>query len=273
MTSFIYSVVVFWVWGGGWLKIGGYHDYAGSSCVHLVGGTCAFWGAYMLGERYGKKRDREIKEGRRDPNMRKSLGFEHKEIVQVLESVHEDYHEAFKEYLVNQTDEFRPYNPAFMILGTLLLWVCWLFFNAGSIPTISIRRCNNAPKICMINIISPAVSGLFCVFIKPHITNEYSAVNKFDIGTFCNGIIVGLVAVTANCDNVEPWAAAVIGVVAATMYSYGCKFIHKIHVDDPVEAAPLHFSGGSWGTIAVGLFDVDRGLFYAKSGGWGFLGW
>ena len=84
---------------------------------------------------------------------------------------------------------------------------------------------------------------------------------------------MGLVAVTANCDNVEPWAAVPIGLVAATMYSYGCKFIHKLHVDDPVEASPLHFSGGSWGTIAVGLFDRNKGLFYAGYGGWSYLGW
>ena len=184
-----------------------------------------------------------------------------------------DYHEALKEYLYNLSDEFKPYNPAFMILGTLLLWVCWIFFNAGSIPTIEEVRYNNAPKVAMINIISPACSGLFCVFIKPRITNEWTHVNQFDIGTFCNGIIVGLVAVTANCDNVEPWAAVPIGLIAATMYSYGCKFIHKIHVDDPVEASPLHFSGGSWGTIAVGFFDKNRGLFYANYGGWSYLLW
>jgi Amt family ammonium transporter len=61
MTGFIYPVVVYWVWGGGWLRTMGYKDFAGSSCVHLVGATCAFWGAFILGERYGKKRDREIK--------------------------------------------------------------------------------------------------------------------------------------------------------------------------------------------------------------------
>lgn len=49
------------------------------------------------------------------------------------------------------------------------------------------------------------------------------------------------------------------------MYSFGCKFIHLIHVDDPVEAGPLHFSGGFWGTVAVGFFDVDRGVFYGGS--------
>jgi len=158
-----------------------------------------------------------------------------------------------------------------MILGTLLLWVCWLFFNAGSVSTFFAPRRNNAPKICMINILSPAVSGIFCVFIKPRITGEYSAVNQFDIGTFCNGILVGLVAVTAPCDNVEPWAALIIGLVAAIMYSFGVKLLHKLHVDDPLEAAPLHFSGGSWGTIAVGFFDYDHGVFYGRPGCGQFL--
>jgi ammonia channel protein AmtB len=101
MTSFVYSVVVYWVWGGGWLKVGGYHDYAGSSCVHLVGGTCAFWGSMILGERYGKAKDREIKKGTRDPNTRKSLMFDEKEIQGVFSTVNRDYHEAFKEFMLN----------------------------------------------------------------------------------------------------------------------------------------------------------------------------
>lgn len=219
----------------------------------------------ILGERYGRAKDREIKKGRRDPNAKKSLRFDEGEITDVLESVDKNYHAAFKEYLMNMSDEFKPYNPAFMILGTLLLWVCWIFFNAGSVDTLFTIRKNNAPKISMINILSPAASGIFCVFIKPRITNEFSHVNQFDIGTFCNGIIVGLVAVTASCDNIDPWAAVVIGLGAAVMYSFGCKFIHLIHVDDPVEAGPLHFSGGFWGTIAVGFFDIDRGVFYGGS--------
>lgn len=177
MTSFIYSVVVFWVWGGGWLEVSGYHDFAGSSVVHLVGGVCAFWGAMILGERYGRAKDREIKKGRRDPNAKKSLRFDEGEITEVLESVDKNYHTAFKEYLMNMSDEFKPYNPAFMILGTLLLWVCWIFFNAGSVSSLLTIRKNNAPKISMINILSPAASGIFCVFIKPRITNEFSHVN------------------------------------------------------------------------------------------------
>ena len=68
MTSFIYPVVVAWVWaekswGDGWLKHIGYLDFAGSSVVHVVGGICALWGSKILGERYGKAEERRRREG------------------------------------------------------------------------------------------------------------------------------------------------------------------------------------------------------------------
>jgi len=69
--------------------------------VHLVGGTCAFWGALVLGERYGRAKDREIKLGLRDPNARKSLYFEDHEFLEVLKNTNKDYHEALKEYMMN----------------------------------------------------------------------------------------------------------------------------------------------------------------------------
>jgi ammonia channel protein AmtB len=66
MTSFIYPVVVSWIWaeqswGKGWLKQLGFLDFAGSCVVHMVGGVCALWGAKILGERYGKEKLRERK--------------------------------------------------------------------------------------------------------------------------------------------------------------------------------------------------------------------
>ena len=144
-----------------------------------------------------------------------------------------------------------------MIIGTLFLWVCWIFFNAGSIddPFMEVPRDKHAPKIAMINILAPSFSGIFSVYVKPRITKEYTFVNRFDIGTFCNGIIVGLVSVTASCDNIAPWASPVIGLMGAITYSFGVKLMHKFKVDDPVEAAPLHFSGGLIGTLSVAFFD------------------
>lgn len=62
MTSFIYPVVAAWNWGGGWLAQHGFHDFAGVTTIHLVGGTAGFCGAWILGERYGKDKDRKVKE-------------------------------------------------------------------------------------------------------------------------------------------------------------------------------------------------------------------
>lgn len=87
MTSFIYPVVVSWVWaerswGKGWLKDIGFIDFAGSGVVHMVGGVCALWGAKILGERYGKDRVRKQEELRKkkresmidgDGNLRNSI--------------------------------------------------------------------------------------------------------------------------------------------------------------------------------------------------------
>jgi len=58
MTSFIYPVVCAWNWGGGWLQQRGFHDFAGVTTIHLVGGTAGLCGAYILGERLGKEKSR-----------------------------------------------------------------------------------------------------------------------------------------------------------------------------------------------------------------------
>jgi Amt family ammonium transporter len=105
MTSFIYPVVVAWVWaekswGHGWLKEIGYIDFAGSSVVHVVGGICALWGAKILGERYGKAKDRLYKQGRLEEAQRSdSIQVNDHEFQQVLEHVRGDYKLAFQEWI------------------------------------------------------------------------------------------------------------------------------------------------------------------------------
>lgn len=83
MTSFIYPVVVSWVWaekswGDGWLKHIGFVDFAGSGVVHMVGGVCALWGAKILGERYGREKlrnvQKSVKEGTVE-NVDHSIGL------------------------------------------------------------------------------------------------------------------------------------------------------------------------------------------------------
>jgi len=124
------------------------------------------------------------------------------------------------------------------------------------------ERANAPAKVIINNYLSACGGGLVAVFLKPRILHQRSFVHRFDIATLCNGIIVGLVAVTSSCDRIEPWAALCIGGIGACCYTLGCVLIEKFGIDDPVEASPLHFGGGLWGTLAVGIFDNEFGLLY-----------
>jgi Amt family ammonium transporter len=70
------------------------------------------------------------------------------------------------------------------------------------------------------------------------------------------------VAVTAPCAFGAPWAAIVIGAVGGIVVVFGVGLLDKIHVDDPVGAVPVHGMNGLWGTLSIGLFATDGGLFY-----------
>jgi Amt family ammonium transporter len=94
---------------------------------------------------------------------------------------------------------------------------------------------------------------------------------KPDVSLTLNGALAGLVAITAGCDAVSPVGATLIGLIAGFIIVYGIEFIDKVlRVDDPVGAVGVHALCGAGGTIMVGLFAVDGGLFYG--GGWHQLG-
>ena len=59
LAGFVYPIILAWTWGNGWLTVKGFHDFAGSGVVHLVAGTAAFWGAWIVGERRALVRQRE----------------------------------------------------------------------------------------------------------------------------------------------------------------------------------------------------------------------
>lgn len=125
-----------------------------------------------------------------------------------------------------------------------------------------IKRKNSSPKIIVNTIISAASGGITAVFLKPQIMKTFSPIAKFDVGAICNGILGGLVGITAVCDAAEPWAAFAIGVVSGIIYPLFCKLLEKLNIDDPVEASCVHFACGTWGCIATGLFHFENGLFY-----------
>lgn len=77
---------------------------------------------------------------------------------------------------------------------------------------------------------------------------------SWSLGVICNGVLAGLVAVTAGCAMIEPWAAFVTGVLGASAYYWFSKLLVRLRIDDPVDASPLHLTAGMVGVVLVGLF-------------------
>ena len=133
-------------------------------------------------------------------------------------------------------DEFRPHSIPYVVTGTFILWVSWLFFNAGSSFTIVDLGDIRPEHVMMNTFLAASTGGLFSVFFKNRITCSHTSTNKYDLGAICNGILCGLVSITGPCHNVTPFSALVIGIIGATVYSFSTKLLYKLKIDDPIEA-------------------------------------
>ena len=83
---------------------------------------------------------------------------------------------------------------------------------------------------------------------------------KYDTGLTINGALAGLVGITAPCASVDPWAAVVIGLIAAPIVMLGVELLDKLRIDDPVGAVSVHGFAGFWGVLSVGLFASQSGV-------------
>lgn len=169
--------------------------------------------------------------------------------------------------------DFEQNSYPFVVFGTILLWVSWLFFNGGSTGGMFNARANNAPKIMMVTILSGATGGLVAAFLKPLVMGTYSKKNRYDVGALSNGLLAGLVAVTGVCDSCEPWSAFLIGAIGGVVYTLSCKLNAALNVDDPIEASQVHGFTGMWGLIAVGIFHNESGLVSDSEDKGSFFGW
>lgn len=224
ISAVIYPIVGHWVWGGGWLAELGFHDFAGSTVVHSVGGWCAVVGASILGPRIGKY----SKDGKSNaiPGHSLTLGA----------------------------------------LGVFILWMGWFGFNpASSLSGTAVEL--NSRVFITTNLAASAAA--FTTMIVTWI--KYS---KPDVSLTLNGVLAGLVAITAGCDVVTPVGALIIGIISALIMIYGIEFIDKnLKIDDPVGAIGVHCFCGVAGTILTGVFAFYgdmQGLLYG--GGFEFLG-
>lgn len=220
----VYPIEAGWVWNSqGWLAQLGYIDFAGSSVIHMVGGTTALIGAAILGPRIGKYvTDKKTgkKVSRAIPGHSITLGA----------------------------------------LGVFILWFGWYGFNGAAATDLG-----SLASIFVTTTISPAIATVVTMCFT-WIKN-----GKPDVSMSLNGSLAGLVAITAGCANVDALGATIIGAVAGILIVVAVEVIDKVfHVDDPVGAVGVHAANGLWGTIAVGLFATDGGLFYG--GGFQQLG-
>ena len=143
-------------------------------------------------------------------------------------------------------------------LGILILWFGWYGFNGGS--TLGIEgeeMLTLAGKIFLNTTLAATSSCVTAMFVS---RLKYK---KPDISMTLNGILAGLVSITAGCDTVSPAGACIIGILAGMVMVHAIVFVDKVlKVDDPVGAIGVHGGCGILGTLCVGLFSVENGLFY-----------
>ncbi|MFA6941319.1 MAG: ammonium transporter [Clostridiaceae bacterium] len=221
ISALIYPVSGHWIWGGGWLAKMGFHDFAGSTAVHSVGGWAALVGAAILGPRIGKyNKDGSVK-------------------------------------------KFPAHNIALGATGVFILWFGWFGFNPGS--TLAGMAYDSTAHIFVTTNLAAAVGATIAMIIT------WVRSGKPDVGATLNGALAGLVAITAGCDAVSAAGSMFIGIIAGFVVVYGADFIeYKLKIDDPVGAIAVHAFNGAVGTLCVGLFATEGGLFYG--GGAALLG-
>lgn len=231
ISVFIYPVSGHWTWGGGWLMNGEagsfmmdtfgttFHDFAGSTIVHSVGGWIALVGAAIIGPRIGKYG--------KDKKSRAIPG----------------------------------HNLTMACLGVFILWFGWFGFNPGSQLAAAGEENMMAISHIFLTTNLAACAGGFMSLIVGWLKYK-----KPSLSLTLNGVLAGLVGITAGCDLVSPVGAVLIGMICGATMIFAVEFIDRVlKIDDPVGASSVHGVCGFLGTVLTGLFATTEGLFYSGS--------
>lgn len=204
-----YPITGYWQWGGGWLHKMGFHDFAGSTLVHAVGGWGALMGAILLGPRLDKYADD------------------------------------------GAVNAIPGHNMPLATIGVFLLWLGWFGFNGGSVL-------NGDPagvSLVLVTTSLAAAGGAVAAAIVSGVIG-----GKPDLSMSLNGILAGLVGITAGADQMGPGSAILVGAISGGLVVVAVMTFDKLKIDDPVGAISVHLVCGVWGTLAVGLFGQKAGL-------------
>ena len=204
-----YPITGMWQWGGGWLAEAGFHDFAGSSLVHAVGGWGALAAIILLGARKGK-------------------------------------------YTKEGINPIPGHNMPLAAIGVFLLWFGWFGFNGGSVLSADPA----GVSLVFVTTSLAAAGGAVAAFVV-----SYALFKTHDLSMVLNGILGGLVGITAGADLMTPGQAIIVGAIAGAIIPVSVVFIDtKLKLDDPVGATSVHLVCGLWGTLAVGLFGSKAGM-------------
>ncbi len=145
------------------------------------------------------------------------------------------------------------HNMGMATLGTLILWLGWFGFNPGS------TMAADASAIASIALNTNMAAAAGCLAAT---AVAWIHIGKPDLSMILNGTLAGLVAITAPCNVTSIGGSVLIGLIAGVLVVYAVLFFDRIKLDDPVGALSVHLVNGIFGTLAVGLFATDGGLFY-----------
>jgi len=132
--------------------------------------------------------------------------------------------------------------------GVLILWLGWFGFNGGSVLSADPA---NTSLVLVTTCLAAAAGGIGAAFFSNLLYKN------LDITMFMNGVLGGLVAITAGADQMGPTSAIIIGAVGGVIVVLGVALLDRCKLDDPVGAIPVHLFAGIWGTLAVGIFGAS----------------
>ncbi|MFN8411350.1 MAG: ammonium transporter [Anaerolineales bacterium] len=216
VSMFIYPLVGGWVWGGGWLQNLGRIAGLGNGAVDFAGSGVV----HMIGGCVGLAG--AVVLGPRIGKFNKD----------------------------GSANTIPGGNITIGVLGTIILFFGWFGFNPGSSLGF-VGAFRNLAVVAAINTLLAGAAGGMSAMTYMWL---FGPSKKPDAGMSVNGLLAGLVAITAPCAFVDPWAAVVIGLIAGVLVIFASNLIEKLKIDDPVGAVPVHMFNGAWGVLAVGIF-------------------
>jgi ammonium transporter, Amt family len=192
--------------------------------VHLTGGLSAFIATWILGPRRGRFHDEESGEELEEPR------------------------------------DIPGHSVSLQLIGTFILWFGWFGFNPGSALLTGSAHYTALAGLAAANTsIAAGSAGVTILFLNLMLAKRETGKPEYNILLAMNGVLSGLVSITAGCFVMEPWAAVATGAVAAFIHLYGQRFVIWMRLDDAVDAIPIHCFNGMWGIVAIGLFaNPDR---------------